>query len=62
MTNIYILSKSYLDFMFVFLQSFYRRAKRNNIKMCLLCIHALSLTHTHTHTLTLKTEHEYSTQ
>lgn len=68
MTNIYILSKSYHDFMFVFCSLFIGRQKKNNIKMWLLCtrINTYTQSHTYTHTqkdaLTLNTRHEYSTR
>lgn len=54
MTNIYILSKSYHDFMFVFCSLFIGGQKKT---MWLLCTHAL----THTSTC-INTQHEYSTQ
>lgn len=65
MTNIYILSKSYLDF--VFCSLFIGGQKEITLK-CGCYVHMRKHTHTRTHTrekhaLTLKTtRHEYSTQ
>lgn len=56
MTNIYILSKSYHELMFVFCSLFIGRQKGQYVYMCR---HTLSHTQTHTNT---QHEHEYSTQ
>lgn len=61
MTNIYILSKSYHDFMFVFCCLFIG-GQKNNIKKWSLCKHTHTCTHAHKHVFTLNMRHEYSTQ
>lgn len=54
MTNIYILSKSYLDFMFVFCSLFIGGQKEITLK-CVCYVHTLTHTHTKTHINTQNT-------
>lgn len=54
MTNIYILSKSYLDFMFVFCSLFIGGQKEITLK-CVCYVHTLTHTHMKTHINTQNT-------